>query len=143
MGSGLSTRATIVGIIVALAFLAVVIELIRRHRIQERYSVLWVTTGVAMLLASAFNGLVTSVAQFLGVFDPRIALLTLVVFLLLVIALHFTTVISRLSEQTVRLTQEVAILRAEIDQIGQEAGSPPGARSIPPNPRAPDTARSS
>jgi hypothetical protein len=115
VGGHLSTQAIVVASLAALGFIAVVIELIRRHRIQERYSVLWIATGIGMLLGAVFNNFVNVLARAAGIADARFALILLLILFIFGILLHLTTVISRLSEQNVRLAQELAIVRAELD----------------------------
>jgi hypothetical protein len=107
---GLSTHATIVAVVLAVGFLAVVFELVRRHYLQERYSVIWVITGVAMLVGAAVGGSLEALARITGIHDTSIALLCLLIFFLLVMVLHLTTAVSRLSEQNTRLAQEIAML---------------------------------
>jgi hypothetical protein len=115
---GLSFHATIVAVVLAVAFLAVVFELVRRHYLQERYSVIWVITGAAMLIGAAVGGSLELLARITGIHDTSIALLCLLIFFLLVMVLHLTTAVSRLSEQNTRLAQEIAML--DLRQTGAE-----------------------
>jgi hypothetical protein len=120
---GLSLHATVVATVMAIAFLAVVFELVRRHYLQERYSVVWVITGVTMLIGVAVSGSFDALARLTGIHDTSIALLSLLIFFLLVMVLHLTTAVSRLSEENTRLAQEIAIL--QLRQGSVEARVPP------------------
>ena len=97
--------------------LFLVLELIRRGRLKERYSLLWLFSGVVMLVLSLSRELLEFIARQVGIFYPP-SLLFLVAFIfLLLITLHFSAVISGLSEKNKRLTQEIALLRQALDEL--------------------------
>ena len=96
------------------AVLVLVIELVRRGRLKERYSLLWLLASVVMLIFAFSRGLLEAVSHVMGILYPPSFLFLLAFFFLLLITLHFSTVISRLSEQNKRLTQEIALLRQEM-----------------------------
>lgn len=97
--------------------LFLVLELIRRGRLKERYSLLWLFAGAVMLILSLSRGLLDTIAHVVGIFYPP-SLLFLVAFVfLLLITLHFSAVISGLSEKNKRLAQEIALLRQELDGL--------------------------
>ena len=113
--------------IVALGFMALILELIRRHRLQERYSVIWFGAGLAMLIGAAFPGILEVIANLMGVRDTNVALFSLVLLLLLGLAINFSVIISRQSEQITRLAQENAIARAALDAGSEDKESTRGA----------------
>jgi hypothetical protein len=105
----LTPQARVIAAVLAVAFVAMILELIRRHRLQERYSVIWFVAGIAMLAGAAFPGLLTLLADAMGVRDVTIALFSLLLLVLLGLALNFSVIISRQSEQITRLAQERAL----------------------------------
>ncbi len=106
----------------AVVFFAV-LELIRRGRLKERYSLLWLFAGIVMLVLSLSRGLLESIAHLVGIFYAP-SLLFLVAFIfLLAITLHYSVIISGLSEKNRQLAQEIALLRMKMDELGrQQAG---------------------
>jgi hypothetical protein len=108
----LTAQSRILAAVIAVAFMAMILELIRRHRLQERYSVIWFVAGTAMLLGAIFPGLLTVLADALGVRDVTIALFSLILLVLLGLALNFSVIVSRQAEQINRLAQERALERA-------------------------------
>ena len=98
-----------------------ILELIRRHRLQERYSVIWFVAGLAMLAGAAFPGLLEVVADVMGVRDTNVALFSLVLLLLLGLALNFSVIMSRQAEQITRLAQERAMDKRAGGQRGRRA----------------------
>jgi Mg2+/citrate symporter len=113
-------------IIISIATFLVVMELIRRRRLREEYAFLWVLTTVGMMLLATWYGLIEWITQFIGAVAVTTTLFLFALLFLLLISVHFTTVISRLTVQVRRLAQELAILQAERGPAG-EADGPDGA----------------
>jgi hypothetical protein len=105
----LTPQARILAGLIAIVFMVMILELIRRHRLQERYSVIWFVAGLGMLAGAIFPGLLEVVANVMGVRDTSVALFSLVLLMLLGLALNFSVIISRQAEQITRLAQESAI----------------------------------
>ena len=118
----LTPQARILAAAIALVFMAMILELIRRHRLQERYSVIWFVAGLGMLAGAAFPGLLEVVADVMGVRDTNVALFSLVLLLLLGLALNFSVIVSRQAEQITRLAQERAL------ESARENGASPDGR---------------
>jgi hypothetical protein len=119
----LTSQARIVAAVLAIAFMAMILELIRRNRLQERYSVIWFVAGIAMLAGAAFPVLLRVLANALGVRDVTIALFSLLFLLLLGLALSFSVIVSRQAEQITRLAQEQALEGAREDRAGSDGGA--------------------
>jgi hypothetical protein len=103
------------------ALLLIVVELIRRGRLKEKYSLLWILSGGVLLIFSSSRDVLEYVSRLLGIFYPP-SLLFLVAFLfLLLITLHFSVVISGLSEKNKHLAQEMALLRQQMQETIQKA----------------------
>jgi len=106
----------IVAILGSGSVLFIVIELIRRGRLKEKYSLLWLFAGGVLLVFSSSRALLEYVARLLGVFYPPSLLFLLAFLFLLLITLHFSVVVSGLSEKNKQLAQEVALLRQEMQE---------------------------
>jgi hypothetical protein len=105
----LTAQTRIVAAVLAIAFMLLILDLIRRDRLQERYSVVWFVAGLGMLAGAAFPGLLTVVADLMGVRDTNVALFSIVSLLLLGLALNFSVIMSRQAAQITRLAQERAL----------------------------------
>jgi hypothetical protein len=114
-------RVSIAAAIASLLLLLVVFELIRSRRLRERYALLWLLTGVVLLVLSIWRGGLNTIAGWFGIsgYPPAILFAVGILFILLVL-LHYSTVISRLSDQSTILAQRLALLeerfREERDQ---------------------------
>jgi hypothetical protein len=116
----LTSQTRVIAAALAILFMLLILDLIRRDRLQERYSVIWFVAGLAMLAGAAFPGLLGSVADLMGVRDTNVALFSIVLLLLLGLALNFSVIMSRQAAQITRLAQERAIERAK-EQGAREA----------------------
>jgi hypothetical protein len=119
----LTSQTRIIAAVLALAFMALVLELIRRNRLQERFSVVWFVAGLGMLVGAAFPGLLTLVADAMGVRDTNVALFSIVLLFLLGLALNLSVTMSRQATQITRLAQEQALEKAREQAGSGENGS--------------------
>ena len=106
--------------IASILLILVVFELIRSRRLRERYALLWLATGVVLLVLSAWRGGLNTIAGWVGVtgYPPAVlfAVATLFIFAVL---LHYSTVISKLADQNTILAQRLAILE---EKLGEKRG---------------------
>jgi hypothetical protein len=124
----LTSQTRVLAAILALAFVALILEMIRRDRLQERFSVVWFVAGLGMLAGAAFPGLLEFVADLMGVRDTNVALFSIVLLFLLGLALNFSVIMSRQAAQITRLAQERAIERAREQAAGEHNGGLPAER---------------
>jgi hypothetical protein len=97
--------------------LFLVFELIRRGRLKERYSLLWLFSGGVMLILSLSRGLLEYIAHLVGVFYPPSLLFLIAFIFLLMITLHYSVIISGLSDKNKKLAQEIALLRQKVEDL--------------------------
>ncbi|MFQ5666429.1 MAG: DUF2304 domain-containing protein [Candidatus Binatia bacterium] len=108
----------------SLTLIAFIVEAIRRNRLNERYAILWLGAGAALLGLSLYRPLLDWIAVRLGVSYPP-SLLFLVAFVFLLgIVLHYSLVLSSHRDSIRRLAQSVALLERAL----QERSTPPLAR---------------
>lgn len=103
--------------LLALAIVALVVEMLRRKKLREKYAVLWLVVGVATLVLAAFPRLLNIVAELVGVQLPSNLLFTMSILMLLGVCLHLSWEISVVEDETRTLAEEVAILRAQVEAL--------------------------
>jgi len=117
-----SLAATAASVILVL----VVFELIRSRRLREQYALLWLATGIVLVILSAWRGGLNTIAGWLGVRGyPPAVLFAVGLLFVIVVLLHYSTVISRLSDQNVILAQRLALLEEEL-RATSSSPRPPG-----------------
>jgi hypothetical protein len=105
----------------SLVIFAVIIELIRRGRLREQYALLWLGTATVILVLGLWRDGLNQLADALGIAYPPNALFALALAFMLLLLLHYSTVISRLSDRTTTLTQRIAILEERLRELDGEA----------------------
>lgn len=114
-------RVSVVASIAAVLLLVVIFELIRSRRLQERYALLWLLTGGVILILAAWRDALGTLADLVGIAYPPSALFVLASLFILVVLLHYSTVISRLSEQNTILAQRLALLENRLRESSEPA----------------------
>jgi hypothetical protein len=126
----MSAKLTLFTIIGSSLLLLLVLDLVRRRYLKERYALLWIVTGSLFLLLSIRTDLLHWISSLLGFSLPSNALFVLSYVFFLLVILGLTVVTSRLSEKNRALTQEVVLLKKRVTDLEKchEAGSPPGEK---------------
>jgi hypothetical protein len=115
-------RVSIVAAVASALLLVVVFELIRSRRLRERYALLWLATGITLLALSVWRDGLNEIASWFGVTQyPPAVFFAVGTFFILVVLLHYATVISKLADQNVILAQRVALLEAELGRSAEAA----------------------
>ena len=130
----LTSQTRILAGLIALGFMLMILELIRRDRLQERFSVVWFVAGLGMLAGAIFPGLLAGVADLMGVRDTNVALFSIILLLLLGLALNFSVIMSRQAAQITRLAQERALETAR-EQAAERSGDSSTAEHSEPDER--------
>jgi len=111
-------RVSIVGAIASILLILVVLELVRGRRLKERYALLWLATGVVLLVLSVWREGLNTIAGWVGVtsYPPAVLFAVATLFILLVL-LHYSTVISKLTDENVDLAQRIALLEERVSRL--------------------------
>ncbi|MET3205675.1 UNVERIFIED_ORG: hypothetical protein ABID57_002852 [Arthrobacter sp. UYEF1] len=103
--------------ILALVIVVLVVEMLRRKKLREKYAALWLVVGVATLVLAAFPQLLAQTARLLGVQVPSNLLFSMTILLALGVCLHLSWEISVVEDETRTLAEEAAILRTHIERL--------------------------
>jgi hypothetical protein len=114
-------RTQIVSILFAAILFFVVFEMVRRRYLRERYALVWMGAALALMLLAVWTGLLGRLSGLVGIRTPSNAFFVIAFAFTLLLLLHFSAVVSRLSDQTRLLAQRLAML--EEQQRSAEAGT--------------------
>jgi hypothetical protein len=120
-------RIQLVAIGGTLVLLVIVLELVRRRRLLERYALVWLASALILLALAVWKGLLGTIANAIGVFYPPTALFVIAFGFILVLLLHFSTAVSRLTDQSKVLAQRLALMeqrQRELEKRLGDAGEP-------------------
>jgi hypothetical protein len=113
-------KVQIYSFLVGLFMLGTVIWLVRNGKLREEYSILWFLTALIFMALAVWRDSLNVISKLLGIYYVPSALFLIGMFFLVVILLHFSTVLTKLSNQTKELAQRLALLDEKIkrDQGG-------------------------
>jgi hypothetical protein len=124
-------KISVIAAAASLLLLLIVLELIRGRRLKERYALLWLLTGIVLLVLSAWRGGLNTIAGWLGVSTyPPAILFAVATLFVIVVLLYYSTVLSKLADQNTLLAQRVALLEERLQRLHEPSDdeSPLAAR---------------
>lgn len=106
--------------IFSIAFIIFIINLVRKNKLDEKYSILWLFASGVILIVALFPSIITIIAQKFNVFYPPTLMLLFAIIVLGAYIVHITVVITKQNKMIVKLTQELGILKEEISKQKKE-----------------------
>ncbi len=110
-------RLQIVAIVGAVGLLLFVLELVRRRALMERYALLWLFSSLVILGLAVWQDALTVLARQLGILSAPNALFFVALAFVLLLLLHFSAAMSRLTDQSKVLAQRQAILEQRLSEV--------------------------
>ncbi len=124
----MQTRIQLVAIAGAALLLLTVLEMVRRRRLMERYALLWILSALTLLGLAVWSSALASISHAIGVIYPPNALFFVGIGFILLLLLHFSAAVSRLTDQTETLAQRQALLEERLRRQEQLLHHPPPER---------------
>jgi hypothetical protein len=116
----MDTRLQIVAITGAVGLLLLVLELVRRRALMERYALLWLFSSLVILALAVWTDALKVLAESLGIVAAPNALFFVALAFILLLLLHFSAAMSRLADQSKVLAQRQALLERRIRELERE-----------------------
>ena len=110
-------RLQIVAIVAAVGLLLFVLELVRRRALMERYALLWLFSSIVIVVLAVWTDALTTIARQLGIVSAPNALFFVAIAFILLLLLHFSAAMSRLTDQSKVLAQRQAILEHQVREL--------------------------
>jgi hypothetical protein len=128
------SASNLLGLASSLIILITLFEMLRRHRLREKFAVIWFVIAVCALVVALVPSLLTWATDVLGLSLPSNLLFFVASVVLLMLSLQHSYELGRLEERTRTLAEEVALLRLDVEgarrdgATGDKATGPPDAR---------------
>lgn len=97
-------------IIAVVIYFGLLVHFLKRQRLNLKYSLLWLFSGIVMLVLALFPQLLNKVSALLGIYSPVNALFAIIFFCIIIILMSLTAIVSKLNDRVTRLTQSLALL---------------------------------
>jgi hypothetical protein len=113
--------------LITLVVFALVLFLVFKRKINERFAILWVGISLSLLVASSFGfRQLFRISQYVGIPYPPSALFLIAIFGLTLLIMELFAWTSKLNDRTRALTQEIALLKDRVERE-YELRNPPGS----------------
>lgn len=112
----IDTGAQLLALVAGFGTLLFVVELVRRRQLREKYAVMWVLLAIGMGVLAFFPRILDRFAGVLSIRDPANVLFVVATLVLLGIVIHLSWELSRLETETRRLSEDLALMRLEVDR---------------------------
>ena len=109
-------RVTLFSICASAGFLLYILEMVRRRKLREEYSILWLAGSVVILILSLKQSWLDRLAQAVGIAYPPSFLFLVGILFILLILIHFSIAISKLHQMNKKMAQEMALLRMKNEE---------------------------
>jgi hypothetical protein len=103
-------RLRVIAVGGSLVVFGFVVELVRRRRLKEEYSVLWIVTALVLILLAAWNGLLNQASHLIGAASSQNTLFFFGLMFVVLMLLHFSVRISAMERRITSLVQELGLL---------------------------------
>jgi hypothetical protein len=129
-GTGLAIRTQVFVVLAGVAILLFVLYLVRNKHLREQYALLWILAALVLIFSAVFIEWLEKLSRAVGIDYPPAFLFLVAIVMMLVLQIHFSTVISNLREQNRTLIQDLGILTAQMRDLRKqiETGAPQGVR---------------
>lgn len=104
----------------SIIFIIFILNLVRKNKIDEKYSILWLFFGVVILTLSIFPGIIENISSWFGVYYPPTIMLLLATLIIGAYIVHITMVITKQNKMIIKLTQEIGILKEKNEKRENE-----------------------
>jgi hypothetical protein len=111
------SRVQVVSIAFALLVLLGVFELVRQRRLRERYALVWMAAALVLLVLAIWKHLLSVLSHAVGIATPSNALFVVAFGFVMLLLLHFSVSVSRLSDQTRVLAQRLALTEERLRRV--------------------------
>ncbi len=105
----------ILAIVLTGGLMLLILELVRRKRLMERYALLWLFSTAVLIVLAAWKGLLTSIASDLGIHYAPALLFAVAAAFELLLLVHFSLTISRLADQNKVLAQRLGLVQQRVE----------------------------
>lgn len=123
-------KVQVIFLVGSIIMLLAVLELVRRKKLREEYSLLWIVTVVVLLILSIWRDSLKLISKALGIIYPPNALFVVASLFILAILLHFSVVISSFKRKQLELAQRYAILNLRLEQLEKRSKGESGKSKV-------------
>lgn len=104
-------------IVFSVVLILFIINLVKKNKLDEKYSILWLFASFIILIVSIFPSVITFLSNKFNVFYPPSLMLLFAILILGAYIVHISVVITKQNKMIVKLTQELGIMKEKLEKI--------------------------
>ena len=116
----ISRTLQIVMLLAVAVYFALLFLLLKKKSLHLKYTLLWIFSGILMLVLALFPHLLDWLAALIGIYEPTNALFSLVFFCVIIILMSLTAIVSKQNERTKRIAQAIALLEKRVRELEEK-----------------------
>ena len=106
----------------AVLFFVLLVWLLKRNRLSLKYCLLWLLSGIIMLVLAVFPGVLDWFSHVIGIYSSVNALFAVILFCGMMLMISFTVIVSREKQEIVKMVQRIALLENRIRELEKKNG---------------------
>jgi len=110
-------RIQIISLIASIGLFSIIFELVRRKKLKERFSILWLLFALILVVFSLWSDLLENFSQLIGIYYAPAVLIPVIIFFGVVLFLYFSIVVTRQAEKIKTLAQKIALLEYDLLEL--------------------------
>ncbi len=119
----MTLRQQVFALVLSIGLLIFIVEMVRRRKLREEYSWLWILVAGAILVLSVWFGLLEWLTHLIGAVVPASTLFMFGIFFLIVINIYFSMKVSTLTTQVKNQAQKLALMDCYLQELRGKAGA--------------------
>lgn len=116
----MTLKFQVVLIICVIIFFLLIISLLKKNQLELKYSILWIVTGVVLLVIAVFPVIIGKITQWVGIYSVVNGIFAIALFFILLMLLSMTSIVSKLSKQNKNLAQAIALMEERIQRVEKD-----------------------
>ena len=116
----ISSKLQIAMLIAVGLYFLIVFQLLKRKTLNLKYTLLWLASGVVMLVLAVFPQILGWFAALVGIYDPTNALFAFMFFCVIILLMSITAIVSKLNEKSTKLVQSVTLLEKRVRELEED-----------------------
>ncbi len=114
--TGYGNRVIYFAIVMSLAFLFLIINLVRKRQLSERFALAWLAIPLLLLVFSSNRSLLEWLAEIVGIYYAPAIMIPIMFGLFILVSLYFSVKVSNAERRIKDLAQELALLRYTVEK---------------------------
>lgn len=113
----ITTTLRVAMLVAILVYFSVLLHLLKKKSLNLKYTLLWIFSGIVMLLLAIFPQFLNWFSGLIGIYEPTNALFSIIFFCIIIILMSLTSIVSKMNEKIKRIIQTIALVEKRVREL--------------------------